>query len=61
MPMTSMLSIVGVGNLIDRIYFGVVTDFVLCDIQKEGKREKAAKKARQERAKKEGLVKAQMT
>jgi len=72
-----------VGNLIDRIYFGVVTDFVLwryktkewpvfniadvvlvvgvglmfIDIQKEGKREKAAKKARQEKAKQAGLVK----
>ena len=72
-----------VGNLIDRIYFGVVTDFVLwryktkewpvfniadvvlvvgvglmfIDIQKENKREKATKKARQEKAKKAGLVK----
>lgn len=81
-----------VGNLIDRIYYGVVTDFVLwhigdynprtmhwehewpvfnvadivlvvgvglmfIDIQKEGKREKALKKARQEKAKKVGLVK----
>ncbi len=76
-----------VGNLIDRIYYGVVTDFVLwryhskewpvfniadvvlvigvglmfIDIQKEGKREKALKKARKERtdkqAKKQGLVK----
>ena len=72
-----------VGNLIDRIYFGVVTDMVLwrykttewpvfniadvvlvvgvglmfIDIQKEGKREKALKKARQEKAKKAGLVK----
>ena len=72
-----------VGNLIDRIYYGVVTDFVLwryktkewpvfniadvvlvvgvglmfIDIQKEGKREKAAKKAQQEKAKAAGLVK----
>ena len=72
-----------VGNLIDRIYYGVVTDMVLwrykttewpvfniadvvlvvgvglmfIDIQKEGKREKAAKKARQEKAKQAGLVK----
>jgi len=72
-----------VGNLIDRIYYGVVTDFVLwryktsewpvfniadvvlvvgvglmfIDIQKEGKREKVAKKARQEKAKQAGLVK----
>jgi signal peptidase II len=72
-----------VGNLIDRIYFGVVTDFVLwryqtkewpvfniadvvlvigvglmfIDIQKEGKRDKAAKLARQEKAKAQGLVK----
>lgn len=72
-----------VGNLIDRIYFGVVTDMVLwrykttewpvfniadvvlvagvglmfIDIQKEGKREKAAKKARQAKAKEKGLVK----
>jgi signal peptidase II len=72
-----------IGNLIDRIYFGVVTDFVLwhyktkewpvfniadvvlvvgvglmfIDIQKENKREKATKKARQEKAKKAGLVK----
>jgi len=89
-----------VGNLIDRIYYGVVTDFVLwhvgdfkpgahagsgrwahewpvfniadvvlvvgvglmfIDIQKEGKREKALKKARQERAavraRKQGLIK----
>jgi signal peptidase II len=72
-----------VGNLIDRIYYGVVTDFVLwryktsewpvfniadvvlvvgvglmfIDIQKEGKREKLAKKARQEKAKQAGLVK----
>jgi signal peptidase II len=85
-----------VGNLIDRIYYGVVTDFILwhvgdfkpsphaaigrwehewpvfniadvvlvvgvglmfIDIQKEGKREKALRKARQERAKKQGLTK----
>jgi len=76
-----------VGNLIDRIYYGVVTDFVLwhyqthewpvfnvadivlvvgvglmfIDIQKEGKREKALKKARQDKAKAKakaaGLVK----
>jgi signal peptidase II len=85
-----------VGNLIDRIYFGVVTDFILWhlgdfkpgphsslgrwehewpvfniadvvlvvgvvlmffDIQKEGKREKALRKARQEKAKKAGLTK----
>ncbi len=72
-----------VGNLIDRIYFGVVTDFVLwhyqthewpvfnvadvvlvagvglmfIDIQKEGKREKALKAARQEKVKAAGLVK----
>jgi signal peptidase II len=72
-----------VGNLIDRIYYGVVTDFVLwryktsewpvfniadvvlvvgvglmfIDIQKEGKRDKAAKKARQAKAKEAGLVK----
>jgi signal peptidase II len=81
-----------VGNLIDRIYYGVVTDFVLwhvgsynprtlhwdtewpvfniadivlvvgvglmfIDITKEGKREKALKKARQEKARKAGLVK----
>ena len=85
-----------VGNLIDRIYYGVVTDFVLwhvgefkagahagagrwahewpvfniadvvlvvgvglmfIDIQKEGKREKELRKARQERAKKAGLTK----
>jgi len=72
-----------VGNLIDRIYYGVVTDFVLwryktkewpvfniadvvlvigvglmfIDIQKEGKREKALKKERQQRAKEQGLVK----
>ena len=72
-----------VGNLIDRIYYSVVTDFVLwkykthewpvfniadvvlvigvglmfIDIQKENKREKAAKKLRQEKAKQKGLVK----
>jgi signal peptidase II len=72
-----------VGNLIDRIYYGVVTDMVLwrykthewpvfnvadivlvigvglmfIDIQKEGKREKAAKKAKLEKAKSAGLVK----
>ena len=72
-----------VGNLVDRIYFGVVTDFVLwkyqthewpvfnvadivlvvgvglmfIDIQKEGKREKAIKAARQDKAKAAGLVK----
>lgn len=85
-----------VGNLIDRIYYGVVTDFVLwhlgdrkdgshvgatrwehewpvfniadivlvvgvglmfIDIQKEGKREKERKAARQARARKQGLVK----
>jgi signal peptidase II len=81
-----------VGNLIDRIYYGVVTDFILwhwgndprgphrfanewpvfniadvvlvvgvglmfIDIQKEGKREKAKKKRRQEKARQAGLVK----
>jgi signal peptidase II len=87
-----------VGNLIDRIYYGVVTDFILwhwgsgqprvpqgapnhrfvtewpvfnvadivlvvgvglmfIDIQKEGKREKAKKKRRQEKARAAGLVK----
>jgi len=83
-----------VGNLIDRIYYGVVTDFILwhwgsgqpandenrfttewpvfnvadivlvvgvglmfIDIQKEGKREKAKKKRRQDKAKQAGLVK----
>ncbi len=72
-----------VGNLIDRIYYGVVTDFVLwhyqshewpvfnvadivlvvgvglmfIDIQKENKREKAIKQARQEKARAQGLVK----
>ncbi len=71
-----------VGNLIDRIYFSVVTDFVLwkykthewpvfniadvvlvvgvglmfIDIQKENKREKIARKARQAKAKAAGLV-----
>ena len=72
-----------IGNLIDRIYFGVVTDFILwryqthewpvfnvadvvlvvgvglmfIDIQKEGRREKALKAARDEKAKSSGLVK----
>jgi lipoprotein signal peptidase len=72
-----------VGNLIDRIYYGVVTDFILwryqthewpvfnvadvvlvigvglmfIDIQKEGRREKALKAGRQEKAKAAGLVK----
>lgn len=72
-----------VGNLIDRIYYGVVTDMVLwrykthewpvfnvadvvlvigvglmfIDIQKEGKREKALKRAKQEKAKAAGLIK----
>jgi len=72
-----------VGNLIDRIYFGVVTDFVLwyyqthewpvfnvadvvlvvgvglmfIDIQKEGRREKALKAGRDDKAKAAGLVK----
>jgi signal peptidase II len=72
-----------VGNLVDRIYYGVVTDFVLLryqthewpvfnvadivlvvgvglmfiDIQKEGKREKIARAARQDKAKAAGLVK----
>jgi signal peptidase II len=72
-----------IGNLVDRIYFGVVTDFILwryenhewpvfnvadivlvvgvglmfIDIQKEGRREKALKAGRQERAKAAGLVK----
>jgi signal peptidase II len=72
-----------VGNLIDRIYFGMVTDFILwkykthewpvfniadvvlvvgvglmfIDIQKENKREKQAKKRRQDKAKQQGLVK----
>jgi signal peptidase II len=72
-----------VGNLIDRIYFGVVTDFILwryethewpvfnvadivlvigvglmfIDIQKEGRRERALKSERDQRAKAAGLVK----
>ena len=72
-----------VGNLIDRIYFGVVTDFILwhyqrhewpvfnvadvvlvvgvglmfIDIQKEGRREKALKAGRDEKAKAAGLIK----
>ncbi|HEY1554204.1 MAG TPA: signal peptidase II [Kofleriaceae bacterium] len=72
-----------IGNLIDRIYFGVVTDFILwhwhehewpvfnvadvvlvvgvglmfIDIQKENKREKAAKAEKIKKAKAEGLVK----
>lgn len=72
-----------IGNLVDRMYFGVVTDFILwryqthewpvfnvadvvlvigvglmfIDIQKEGRREKAAKAGRQARAKAAGLVK----
>jgi signal peptidase II len=72
-----------VGNLIDRIYYGVVTDFVLLhydshewpvfnvadivlvvgvglmfiDIQKENKREKLLKAARQVKAREQGLVK----
>ena len=72
-----------VGNLIDRMYFGVVTDFVLwyrgshewpvfnvadvvlvigvglmfIDIQKEGRREKALKAGRQDKAKAAGLIK----
>jgi len=72
-----------VGNLIDRIYFGVVTDFILwryqthewpvfnvadivlvvgvglmfIDIQKEGRREKALRAGRQDKAKAAGLVK----
>jgi signal peptidase II len=72
-----------VGNLIDRIYYGVVTDFILwrykthewpvfniadvvlvigvglmfIDIQKEGKREKLAKRAKQDAAKAAGLIK----
>ena len=76
-----------IGNLIDRIYYGVVTDFVLwrydthewpvfnvadvvlvvgvglmfIDIQKESKRDKAIKAARNEKAKAmakaQGLVK----
>src|SRR6185503_4312292 len=72
-----------IGNLIDRIYFGVVTDFILwhykhhewpvfnvadvvlvvgvglmfIDIQKEGRREKARKAERDDKAKAAGLVK----
>jgi signal peptidase II len=72
-----------VGNLIDRIYYGVVTDFILwkykthewpvfnvadivlvvgvvlmfIDIQKEGRREKALKAGRQNKAKAAGLIK----
>jgi signal peptidase II len=72
-----------IGNLIDRIYYGVVTDFILwhykthewpvfnvadivlvvgvglmfIDIQKEGKKDKAAKKARSDKARAAGLVK----
>ncbi len=72
-----------IGNLVDRIYYGVVTDFWLLryhehewpvfnvadivlvvgvglmfiDIQKEGKREKAIRLARQDKAKAAGLVK----
>ena len=72
-----------VGNLVDRIYYGVVTDFVLwhyhskewpvfnvadvvlvigvglmfIDIQKEGRRDKAKKRRRAEKAKQAGLVK----
>jgi signal peptidase II len=72
-----------IGNLVDRIYYGVVTDFVLwhakshewpvfnvadvvlvvgvglmfIDIQKENKREKLIKAARQEKAREQGLVK----
>jgi signal peptidase II len=72
-----------IGNLVDRIYFGVVTDFVLwhahshewpvfnvadvvlvigvglmfIDIQKENKREKLLKAARQDKAREQGLVK----
>ena len=72
-----------VGNLIDRIYYGVVTDFILwhykrhewpvfnvadvvlvvgvglmfIDIQKEGRREKARKAERDDKAKAAGLVK----
>lgn len=71
-----------VGNLIDRIYYGVVTDFILwhydthewpvfnvadvvlvigvglmlIDAQKEGRRDKAVKAARDEQAKARGLV-----
>jgi signal peptidase II len=72
-----------VGNLIDRIYYGVVTDMILwrykthewpvfnvadvvlvigvglmfSDIHKEGKREKAFKRAKQDEAKAAGLIK----
>ena len=72
-----------IGNLVDRIYYGVVTDFVLwhyhthewpvfnvadivlvvgvglmfIDIQKEGRKDKAAKKARGDKARAAGLVK----
>ena len=72
-----------VGNLVDRIYFGVVTDFVLwhyktkewpvfnvadvvlvigaglmfIDIQKEGRKDKAKKARRAEKARQAGLVK----
>ena len=72
-----------VGNLVDRIYYGVVTDFVLwhykskewpvfnvadvvlvigvglmfIDIQKEGRRDKAKKARRAEKARQAGLVK----
>lgn len=72
-----------VGNLFDRIYFGVVTDFVVwrykthewpvfniadvvlvigvglmfIDVHKEGKRDKARKAARDEKARAAGLVK----
>ena len=72
-----------IGNLIDRIYFGVVTDFVLwhakshewpvfnvadvvlvvgvglmfIDIQKESRREKRIKAARDEKARELGVVK----
>jgi lipoprotein signal peptidase len=72
-----------IGNLVDRVYFAAVTDFILwhakshewpvfnvadvvlvagvglmfIDIQKENKREKAIKAARQEKARAQGLVK----
>jgi signal peptidase II len=72
-----------VGNLIDRIYYGVVTDFILwkyqthewpvfnvadivlvvgvglmfIDIRKEGRREKALKAGREDKAKAAGLIK----
>lgn len=72
-----------IGNLIDRIYFGVVTDFVLwhvqthewpvfnvadvvlvigvglmfLDIQKENRREKGLRQAREVKAREQGLVK----